>query len=126
IRRDRDTFFGRPRSGAGETGLLVRQAGRGRRGSGRTILRSDDIRQRLWLPAYSPGFLRRFLLSHECYIPRHSPHLLSVRVGTSSMTFAQRLDRIAGLTEARLATLIGENSQRFEGGRVPHRLFDAL
>ena len=43
------------------------------------------------------------------------------------MTFAQRLDRIAGLTEARLATLVGANSQRSEdAGRVPTRLFEAL
>lgn len=43
------------------------------------------------------------------------------------MTFAQRLDRIAGLTEARLAMLVGADSQGSEDrGRVPHRLFEAL
>ncbi|AHB47611.1 polyprenyl synthetase [Hyphomicrobium nitrativorans NL23] len=43
------------------------------------------------------------------------------------MTFAQRLDRIAGLTEARLTTLVGANSQDSEDtGRSPSRLFEAL
>lgn len=43
------------------------------------------------------------------------------------MTFAQRLDRIAGLTESRLAALFGTTAEAFEGeGRVPARLLAAL
>ncbi len=43
------------------------------------------------------------------------------------MAFAQRLDRIAGLTEARLAALVGTNAKGFEGeSRVPDRLRAAL
>lgn len=43
------------------------------------------------------------------------------------MTFAQRLDRIAGLTEGRLAALLGTTTEAFEGeGRVPARLLAAL
>ena len=43
------------------------------------------------------------------------------------MAFAQRLDRIAGLTEARLAALVGPHTKGSEGeGRVPDRLRAAL
>jgi farnesyl diphosphate synthase len=43
------------------------------------------------------------------------------------MTFTQRLDRIAGLTDARLAALIGSKIEQSEGADpVPARLLDAL
>lgn len=43
------------------------------------------------------------------------------------MTFAQRLDRIRELTEARLGSLIGAKMERPEGdGRPPQRLLDAI
>lgn len=44
------------------------------------------------------------------------------------MTFAQRLDRIAGLTEARLAKLFDLNTEGFKGGEgaIPDRLLAAL
>ncbi|MCC7253006.1 polyprenyl synthetase family protein [Hyphomicrobium sp.] len=43
------------------------------------------------------------------------------------MTFAQRLDRIRGLTEARLGSLVGAKTERREGhDRPPQRLLDAV
>lgn len=43
------------------------------------------------------------------------------------MTFAQRLDRIRGLTEARLASLVGTKAKQGEDGcTVPERLSDAI
>jgi farnesyl diphosphate synthase len=43
------------------------------------------------------------------------------------MTFAQRLDRIAGLTEARLDVLLGAKTVRSEGFEgAPQRLMDAI
>jgi farnesyl diphosphate synthase len=43
------------------------------------------------------------------------------------MTFAQRLDRIAGLTEARLGALVGSKTEPSEGDpRVPKRLLEAI
>jgi farnesyl diphosphate synthase len=43
------------------------------------------------------------------------------------MTFAQRLDRIRGLTEARLETLVGVKTEPpKEDGRPPRRLLDAV
>ncbi|MDQ8698796.1 farnesyl diphosphate synthase [Hyphomicrobium sp. LHD-15] len=43
------------------------------------------------------------------------------------MTFTQRLDRIAGLTDVRLAALIGSKIEQSEGATpVPARLLDAL
>lgn len=43
------------------------------------------------------------------------------------MTFAQRLDRIRELTEARLDTLLGTKTERSGGdGRPPRRLVDAM
>lgn len=43
------------------------------------------------------------------------------------MTFSQRLDRIAGLTEARLSQLVDPNSERNHGdGKVPPRLLEAI
>ncbi len=43
------------------------------------------------------------------------------------MTFAQRLDRIAGLTEARLGVLVRGKSEQSEGGdQVPPRLLAAI
>lgn len=43
------------------------------------------------------------------------------------MTFAQRLDRIAGLTDARLVQLVGDKTEPFEGdGGIPQRLLEAI
>jgi farnesyl diphosphate synthase len=43
------------------------------------------------------------------------------------MTFTQRLDRIAGITEARLGQLIGSKIEQSEGGSaIPPRLLEAL